>query len=144
MPLRATSEQELFSFFFFKTLFIYLFIFFLGLHLWHVEVPGLGVESELQLLARATATATVCNLHHSSQQRQIHNPLSKARDRTHISQILIGPLKPRSHKRNSAEALFLRRCHLKNFTEVSQCVLKNNGVSSLTANDKWIEKVVSF
>ena len=52
-----------------------------------MEVPSLGVESELQLLAYATATATpdpchICDLHHSSQQRRILNPLSKARDQT--------------------------------------------------------------
>ena len=51
-------------------------------------VPRLGVESGLQLLAYATATVTwdlnhICNLHHSSQQYQILNPLSKAKDRTH-------------------------------------------------------------
>ena len=50
-----------------------------------------GVESELQLPAYATATATpdpsrVCNLHHSSWQCWILNPLSKAKDR-----ILMGP-----------------------------------------------------
>ena len=54
----------------------------------HMEVPRLGVESELQLPAYTTATATpdpshVCDLHHSSQQHWIPNPLSKARDRTH-------------------------------------------------------------
>ena len=52
-----------------------------------MEVPSLGVESELQLLAYTTATAMqdlsyICDLHHSSQQRQICYPLSKARDRT--------------------------------------------------------------
>ena len=52
-----------------------------------MEVPRLGVQSEVQLPAYATATATpdlshVCDLHHSSQQCQILNPLSKARDRT--------------------------------------------------------------
>ena len=52
-----------------------------------MEVPRLGVKSELQLLAYTTATATqhlsrVCNLHHRSQQRQIPDPLSEARDRT--------------------------------------------------------------
>ena len=46
-----------------------------------------GVESELQLLVYTTATATsdpshLCDLHHSSWQRRILNPLSKARDRT--------------------------------------------------------------
>ena len=60
---------------------------FLGLHLQHMEVPRLGVKSELQLLVYATATATwdpscVCDVHHSSRQCQILNPLSEARDRT--------------------------------------------------------------
>jgi len=52
-----------------------------------MEASRLGVESDLQLLAYTTATATqdpshVCDLHHSSQQCQILNPLSKARDPT--------------------------------------------------------------
>ena len=47
------------------------------------------VSLELQQPAYTTATATpdascVCNLHHSSQQRRILNPLNKARDPTHI------------------------------------------------------------
>ena len=67
--------------------FIYIFWFFLGLRLWHVEVPRLGVEPELQLLAYSIATAMpglscICDLHHSSWQRQILNPLSKAGDGT--------------------------------------------------------------
>ena len=52
-----------------------------------MEVPKPGVKSELQLWATATATATaepdlgrVCNLHCNSWQRQILNPLSKARN----------------------------------------------------------------
>ena len=54
-----------------------------------MEVPRLGVESELQLLACAMATAMqdlslVYELHHSSQQCQIPDPLSEARDRTHV------------------------------------------------------------
>ena len=61
------------------------FSFFLGMHLRHMEVPRLGVKSELQLLAYSTATAMpdpslICNLHHSSWQHWIFNPLSKARD----------------------------------------------------------------
>ena len=54
-----------------------------------MEVPRLGVNSELQLPAYATATATamqdlslVWDLHHSSGQHQIFNPLSEVRDRT--------------------------------------------------------------
>ena len=47
-----------------------------------------GVELELQLPAYTTATATrdpscIRDLHHSSWQRRIINPLSKARDQTH-------------------------------------------------------------
>ena len=60
---------------------------FLGPHLRHMEVPRLGVKSELQLSACATATrdpSRVCDLHHSSQQHQILNPLSEARDQTHV------------------------------------------------------------
>ena len=61
---------------------------FLGLHLWHMEVPGLADKLELQLLAYATATldpSHICKLNHSSQQHQILNPLSKAKDQTCIN-----------------------------------------------------------
>ena len=75
----------------FHELSLFFFFGFLGPHLRQMEVPRLGVQLELQLLAHTTATATpvtatatqdlshVFNLHHSSQQRQILNPLSKAR-----------------------------------------------------------------
>ena len=54
-----------------------------------MAVPGLGVKSELQLPVYATATATpdpkhIYYLHCSLQQFWILNPLSKARDWTHI------------------------------------------------------------
>ena len=57
----------------------------LGPHPQHKEVPRVGVQSELQLLGYATATATsdpshVCDLHHSSWQRRILNPLSETGD----------------------------------------------------------------
>ena len=53
------------------------------------EVPGLGVESELQLPAYTIATAMwgpshICNLHHSSQQCGITDPLIEAGDQTRI------------------------------------------------------------
>ena len=57
----------------------------LGPHRRHMEVSRLGVQSELLLPAYATATpdpSLVCDLHHSSQHRQILNPLIKARDGT--------------------------------------------------------------
>ena len=74
-------------------IYIYIYFFFLVFlwsHPWHMEVPRLGViKSELHLLAYATATKTpdmshVCDLHHSSRQRKILNPLSEARDGTHV------------------------------------------------------------
>ena len=54
-----------------------------------MAIPRLGVESELQLPATATATATqnpshIRDLHHSSRQRRILDPLSKDRDGTRI------------------------------------------------------------
>ena len=54
-----------------------------------MEVPRLGFKSELQLQVYTTAIAMhdlsyVCNLYHSSWQCLIPNPLSKARDQTHI------------------------------------------------------------
>ena len=62
---------------------------FLGLYPRYMEVPRLGVKSELQLPAYTTATAIwdlccICALCHSSGQRRILNPLSKARDQTCI------------------------------------------------------------
>ena len=65
--------------------YIFFFFFvFLGPHPRHMEIPRLGVTLELQLPAYTTATSTpdlrhVCDLHHSSRQRWILNPLSKAR-----------------------------------------------------------------
>ena len=64
--------KSVYSFFF--------FLVFLGPHSWHTEAPKLGVKLELQLLAYATATAMpdpshVWDLHHSTPQCQILNPL---------------------------------------------------------------------
>ena len=54
-----------------------------------MEVPRLGVKLQLQLPAYTTAIATqdpslICDLCLSSLQCQILNPLSEARDQTHI------------------------------------------------------------
>ena len=73
------------SYFYFK----FFYFCFLGLYPWHMEVPRLGVQLELQLPAYTTGTATldpshICDLHYSSQQCWILNPLSEASDQTHI------------------------------------------------------------
>ena len=65
----------------------FFFFCFRGPHVQHMEVPRLGGWWELQLLAYTTATAMldpslICDLHHSSWQRQILTPLSEARDQT--------------------------------------------------------------
>ena len=65
---------------------------FLGPPLWHIEVPRLGVEA---LNWRGSCRPTpqqcrmwnlrcICDLHHSSWQCRILNPLREARDRTCI------------------------------------------------------------
>ena len=85
------------------------FFFFciLGPYLWHMEVPRLGVKSDLQLPAYTIAAATwgpshFSDLHHSSLQCWILNPLSKTRIRTWILmdsyQLDLSPL---CHNRNS-------------------------------------------
>ena len=67
-----------------------------------MEVPRLGVESELSLPATTTPDPSrVYDLHRSSSQCRILNPLSEARDRTCL---LLDPsqdLFPLSHDRNS-------------------------------------------
>ena len=85
---------------------------FLGPYPQHMEVPRLRVKLELQLPAYTRATTTrdpnhICDLHHSSHQCQIVNPLSEARDWTHVlmdsSQICV----PLSHDGNSWNDGFL-------------------------------------
>ena len=69
-------------------MYLYIFVFFFFRATPEAyEVPRLGIRSELQPPAYSIATAIpdpsrVCDLHHSSRQLHIHNPLSKARDRT--------------------------------------------------------------
>ena len=70
-----------------------------------MEVPRLGVKLELQLQANTTAMkqdpSCVCDLHDSSQQCQILNPLSEARNLTHILVNTIRVLNTLSQNRNS-------------------------------------------
>ena len=83
----------------------FFFFVFLGLHLQHIEIQ-IPVELEQQLPTYTTATAMgdpshVCDLHHSSRQRQILNPLSEAGDRTGILMDTSQVLHLLSHDGNS-------------------------------------------
>ena len=78
-----------------QSFFKIIFIFFLGPHPQHMEVSRLGVKLEPQLLAYTIATATpdlrhTCDLHHSSWQDWILNPLSESRDEPASSWTLVG------------------------------------------------------
>ena len=68
---------------------VVVFVGFLEPHLRHMEVPSLQGKSEPQLPAYTRATATpdrshVFELHCSSQQHRILNPLSKAWEQTFV------------------------------------------------------------
>ena len=82
-------------------------------YLQHTEVSRLGVQLELQLQAYTTATATqgpscICDLHCIWQQCPILNPLSKARDRTHIFMDTSWILHLLSHNGNSCTTYFIQ------------------------------------
>ena len=85
-PSPARALRGFPCFFLFFSFFFSSFV-FLGLHLGLMEVPRLEVKLELLVYTRATAIPDpnhICDLHHSSQQRWILNPLSKARDLSHV------------------------------------------------------------
>ena len=90
-----------------QTIYFFFLFILLGPHLQHMDVARLGVESEMLLPVYGRATATPdpsldCNLHRSSQQHWILNPLSEARVRTHILiDTLCQVLNPLSHNGNS-------------------------------------------
>ena len=93
-----------------KTMEMVTFFFFLRPYLWLTEDPGLGAESEL-LPAYTTVTAApdrscICNLHRSSRQCQILNPLGAARDQTHFLTTLCRALNLLSHNGNSEKITF--------------------------------------
>ena len=89
---------------------LFCFLIFLWPHICHMEVPRLGVESELLLLPADTTAmldqSLICDLHHSLPQCQILNPLSKARERTHILMDTSRVLNLLSHSGNSGNILF--------------------------------------
>ena len=74
-----------------------------------MEGPRLGDESELQLPVYTTVTemqdpSCVCNLHRSSRQHWILNPLSEAKARTCMLMDPSRVLNPLSHDGNSSSA----------------------------------------
>ena len=96
--------RNIISFFFF------LFFFkFLGPHLRHMESSRLEAESAYTIAIATQDPSLVCNLHHSSQQHQILNLLSEARERTHILMGTNQVCNPLSHNRNSLERWFLEQ-----------------------------------
>ena len=86
---------------------VFFFFFFLWLHLCHMEIPKLGVEMELQLSTYVMAIATlvlsrhICELYRSLCQCWIFNPLSEAKNWTHIQMDTSLVLNPLSHNGNS-------------------------------------------
>ena len=68
--------------------------------------PEVPYPQKLPFQARDRIGATAAGLHHSSQQCQILNPLSKARDQTHIFMVTSRVLNPLSHNRNSRNCYF--------------------------------------
>ena len=74
---------------------------FLRLHPWHMEVTRLVIELELQLTA-VWDPSCVCDLSHSSQQRQILSPPSEARDWTCLLMDTRRVLNLLSHNGNSS------------------------------------------
>ena len=81
-------------------------MFFPGLYLQYMEIPRLRVESKPQPLAYTTATASrdpghICDLHHSSWQCRILNPLIETRDQTFVLMNTTRILNPLGHDRNS-------------------------------------------
>ena len=106
-PDKETTKKDYrpISFSFFLFFFLFVFLSFRATPAAH-RGSGLRVKSKLQPLAYATAIAMwdlshVCNLHHSSQQCQILNPLSEARDQTHILMDARWVHQPLSHNGNS-------------------------------------------
>ena len=59
------------------TFYLFIYLVFLGPHHWHMEVPRLGVNTTA---TTAPDPSHFCKLHHSSQQRQIFDPLREGRD----------------------------------------------------------------
>ena len=74
-----------------------------------MQISRLGVKSELQMPAYAMATpdpSHICDLCHSLNQHQILNPVSKAKDWTHILMDTSRVFNPLCHDGNSHKPKF--------------------------------------
>uniref|UniRef100_A0A8D1CJ57 Uncharacterized protein n=1 Tax=Sus scrofa TaxID=9823 RepID=A0A8D1CJ57_PIG len=116
-----------------------LFSIFLGPHPRHMEVARLGVKLELQLLAYTTATtmkdpSLICDLHCSSQQCQILNPLGNARDQTCIL-IDTNKFPYQSHNGNSPVAF--------RSTQLSPPAIPRNILSHLSLSLPFLQQQTS-
>ena len=107
-----------------KSAWLSFFLVFLWPHAGHMDISKLGVKWEPLLPAYPTVTATpdpscICDLHHSSGQRRILNPLSKVRDRTRILMDTSQVSKPLSHDGNSCLVIFIQTKPDRTVTEVA-------------------------
>ena len=86
--------------------FWFCFVLFFWPYLQHMEVPRRGSELELQLPAYTTAMVMwdpshVCDLHHSSWQCQVLNPLREARNWTLVLMVTMWVSQLPSHRGNA-------------------------------------------
>ena len=114
-----------------------------------MEVRRLGAKSELWLPAYTTACgqlgiqASVCDLHHSSWQHQIPNPLSKARDRTCVLMDTSWVLNGLSYNGNSCHGICLNprlvTCLLPAATSLLQLVGPGppSGIFGVISHQRW-------
>ena len=124
-----------------------------------MEVPRLAVESELQLLAYTTATAVpdlscVCDLHHSSWQHQILNPLGENRDWTCIlmdTSRVCNLLSHNGNSQNSQQHQILNplskardQTHILMNTSLVLNLLSHNRNSWFLTSNKWKNRSLNF
>ena len=88
-----------------KDYYFYIITITLGQHPWHIEVPRLGGRTGGEAASLSHSNAGSHDLHHSSVQCRILNPLSKARDQTRILMDTSQALNSLSHNRNSQKII---------------------------------------
>ena len=88
--------------------FFFFFFFFLLFRATFVAYGGSQARGQIRAAAvsphHKQDPSQVCDLHHPSQQCWMPNPLSKARDQTHISMDTSRACQPLSHEGNSSKS----------------------------------------